>query len=1664
MILLSDGSFMAQQAGTSNAWYKLTPGSNGGYASSGTWSTLTSMNLQRLYFASNVLPDGQVFVLGGEYSGSGGAQNLTNTGEIYDPVANTWTSIANFPQGNFGDDPSMVLDNGQVLLGYVFGAQTYLYNPAANTYTQTGSKIHNSDRSDEETWLKLPDGSVLSYDVFNDVDHGQSTAQRYIPSTGTWVDAGTVPVDLSSSALGYELGGATMLPDGRAWYVGATGHTAIYTPSTNTWTAGPDLPNGQHADDAPLCPLTNGHVLLAADGPGNTFSSPTHIYDYDPVANTFTEVDPAPLTGNNGVLAFTCRMLALPNGRACLEEGGSNQLYVYTPDSGPSAAWAPTISGITSSGSTFTLTGTQLNGISGGASYGDDAEMDSNFPIVEYLDGSGNFHFARTFNWSSTAVQTGSTLVSANYTLPAGIVNGAFRVQVVANGITSAATLSVLMDGSVNNVMLQVDGSNSSLYDVFNGATLLSQWTIGTFSSVMVTMKGTGGTVTIKSTPSGVPVNVYGGGTSTINIGNAGSLAGIQGPIDLENPPSFNTINIDDSADTTAHAITLSVVNNTTILHSDNDNAVQLSGLAPATITWEGFDTTSATIRGGTGGGASGGNTWNILGNRKITNIVAGAHDTVNVGNAGSVQDVLGTLNIENPSSFNVINLDDSADPNAVTATVRTLGTNSSDSQGNSDPWGQVVGLAPGTINFEYGDTSSVTVQTGTSGSDVVNVQQTQVATNVIGHALGMTVNVGSAGSVAGIQSPLTIEDPASFSNVNVDDSADTTARTVTLSIFTPSGDTPFGSITGLGAAAINYEYGDTDNVSLSLGNAANTVNAQVTGGISTTINLAAAATVNVTNAGSAQGIGAPLAFSGPAGSLTLTVDDSADSATQTVAVSTSGVAGLTGGAISFTAGQLAALTLKGGSGNDTWDINGTNAPMSVTAGSGNNTFVMTPASQFLDNIQGAATLTGGAGSNTLTVDDQADSFNDTYSIAAGSIQRNAEAAISYSGIGSVTLNGSSSAAITYDVNGTAAGVSVTINAASGSDTFNLGTGSLAGLAGPVTVNGGGTDSATLNDSANAAATTYTITSTTVAATGGFAGLTYSGLAALTLNAGNSGANTLIGPNTNNTWNLASSNAGFVGNLSFTSVQNLTGGTGNDTFHFAAGAALTGTINGGVGFDTLDYSAYATGVTVNLRTGTATGTGGVTAVQNVTGTPFNDSITGDNAGDVIALGGGTDVVNGGTGNDTFILGATQATGTTVAGNGGTDTLVGATITNIWTLTGARAGNVNSKVTFSGIANLVGGTANDSFKFKPGGSVPGTVNGGGGTDTLDFSADTATAVSVNLQTATATFTGGFSNITNVVGDTATTLTGPNTNNVWTITGADAGNVNGTFAFSKVLHLAGGTGNDNFTFTASTSKEITIAGGGGSDTLTSANITNTWTISSAGGGKLNTTAFSGITNLVGGSGLDVFKFTAGSVAGTVSGGGAPAGQGDWLDYSSVTYAVTVNLATGAASHTGGVSSIQDVHGGNHGNNLTGSAQGNILIGGAGSNTIQGGSGMSLLIGDKGPSTVNGGSTGGDILIADSTTYDTMSSAHEAALMAILAEWQSADGYATRFSKINTGSGMPGGAELNWGTTVLDGASPDAVKMEAAASASGVDWFFADTNDTTTNFTGGDHLNNT
>jgi hypothetical protein len=452
MLLLPNGGVMVEGPGVANTWYELQPDATGSYLN-GAWTQLASMHETRLYFGSSVLPNDQVFVIGGEYP------SFDNTAELYNMATNTWTytAPAPTPDQSFGDDPTATLPGGQILAGYYGGPQTYLFNPSTNTWTTGPTKLAG-DASDEETWVKLPastalpQGGILSWSIFASIGSGTFMGEVYNIATGAWTatlnaTGSSAPQLLSSSAVGYELGGAEMLPNGKVFQLGANGNTAIYDPSTNTWSAGPQIKdkagNLLGADDAPASILPDGQVVFTADfGPtSGTFSPPTELFDYDYNTNTITQVTaglPANLSSDlKGSPSYIDRTIVLPSGQLLLNDG--NNMFLFTPSDSPQNAWRPSISSIVKTvGNTYTVTGLQLSGLSEGSSYGDDVNVSENYPIITLTAGS-KVYYETSKNWSNVLVSPvgDATLETVQFTLPNNFPNGTYQVSVIANGISS---------------------------------------------------------------------------------------------------------------------------------------------------------------------------------------------------------------------------------------------------------------------------------------------------------------------------------------------------------------------------------------------------------------------------------------------------------------------------------------------------------------------------------------------------------------------------------------------------------------------------------------------------------------------------------------------------------------------------------------------------------------------------------------------------------------------------------------------------------------------------------------------------------------------------------------------------------------------------------------------------------------------------------------------------------------------------------------------------------------------------------------------------------------------------------------------------------------------------------------------------------------------------
>jgi Divergent InlB B-repeat domain len=490
-LLLTDGTVLVHDCGT-RTWYILHPDSAGNYAT-GSWTTtgLLPSGYGPQYHASAVLTDGRVIIQGGEYNvacNNASTEVWTSLGAIYDPVAGTWTSVSppsgsgwtntdacgtKSANGGVGDAASIVLPDGVFMLGACCANPSVeaLFNATTLTYSASAAP---PTYQDEQGYTLLPTDNVLTIDVWD-----PNATHLYNQGTGTWTAGAPTPVSLvdPSACKTFEIGPAVTRPDGTTVaFGGNTGctsspadPTAIYTASTNSWVQGPNVPAISSINydlaDAPAAILPNGNILFAAS-PGFG-QSPTHFFEFTSAtsspANSINQVaDPVVNASTSG--AFYYNFLALPNGQILMTDF-SNIAEVYTPAGSPNPAWAPTISSVPTTlslGTSYQVSGTQLNGLSQGAAYGDDVQGATNYPLVQIVNNSsGQVFYAATSNFSTRSIAPGLA-GSANFQVASGTATGASMLRVIANGIASQPVAVTIVNGTALTVSVTGSGTVTS--------------------------------------------------------------------------------------------------------------------------------------------------------------------------------------------------------------------------------------------------------------------------------------------------------------------------------------------------------------------------------------------------------------------------------------------------------------------------------------------------------------------------------------------------------------------------------------------------------------------------------------------------------------------------------------------------------------------------------------------------------------------------------------------------------------------------------------------------------------------------------------------------------------------------------------------------------------------------------------------------------------------------------------------------------------------------------------------------------------------------------------------------------------------------------------------------------------------------------------------------
>jgi hypothetical protein len=621
---------------------------------------------------------------------------------------------------------------------------------------------------------------------------------------------------------------------------------------------------------------------------------------------------------------------------------------------------------------------------------------------------------------------------------------------------------------------------------------------------------------------------------------------------------------------------------------------------------------------------------------------------------------------------------------------------------------------------FDRAGLTGVEVRPG-AGHDTINVEGAGgLPLTVFTGTVSSTVNITPRShSLAGLGGDVTIHGGTGLTSLVVDDQAAPGAGSYSLTGATIQRDSA-GVVRYDGVSAVtlhggqgdeNYlvhdTTGDTTITTSSATSLGSTVTVlgttaplQVTGVAGTTHVLVGAGTV-----GNVRGQVSVSAASGA--HVSLTVDDSADAnPPQAVTLSSvvrfitrpflgvqriqsSLISGLAPAPIVFS-GDAVPLTVKAGgslanNAGGSWTVSGTGRANKVLDLRGGTTRVLGTTGSLavvgvggtsavvvgggtLQSVVGRVSVGSAGGAVSLTLDDSADTRATTWIVYSRAVQHNAQAALAYTGVQSLTVKGGGGKN-TFHVISTSAATPVVLDAGHGSNTYTLGNTFVGNshvldlIQGPVSIqgfDGAGSAAVSVIDSGSKSGHTYTLSPNTLTRPG-VAPITFVNVqnVAITAGSGNdtladtaapgtpvtfdggSGTNTVAGPNAASTWTLTGSNAGSVAGLTFSAVASLTGGASADVFQFGT-RGVSGTIDGGGGVNTLDYSAFPGNILVDLPLGRATLVGGgARHIQDVIGGSGNAILVGDGSGNTLTGGKGRNLLIAGPGPATLIGGGDQ---------------------------------------------------------------------------------------------------------------------------------------------------------------------------------------------------------------------------------------------------------------------------------------------------------------------------------------------------------------------------------------------------------------------------------------
>lgn len=285
-----------------------------------SWSSMAVAPIGGRNDSASIWTGHEVILFGGR------AGSSQNTGAKYNPYTNTWASMASpgwtvrqlFSTAWTGNE--MILYGGQFNVLHGTGAA---YSPATNTW-RTDMPLSTPRWYHRALWTGTQ-MLIFGGAIDNAWTQFSNTGSSYIPSSNTWVNMSTPNIgDKSYSTSASSIGNTYFLWLGDQAFVGggdyrgtvvSANYAGSYIPETDTWTTHANFPNANYTSSI----AWTGNLILLS-------SNSTH-FAYDPTSQAVYYIESPPDNTQRPGLIWTGREALTCYGYRTISTGGTCQRF-----------------------------------------------------------------------------------------------------------------------------------------------------------------------------------------------------------------------------------------------------------------------------------------------------------------------------------------------------------------------------------------------------------------------------------------------------------------------------------------------------------------------------------------------------------------------------------------------------------------------------------------------------------------------------------------------------------------------------------------------------------------------------------------------------------------------------------------------------------------------------------------------------------------------------------------------------------------------------------------------------------------------------------------------------------------------------------------------------------------------------------------------------------------------------------------------------------------------------------------------------------------------------------------------------------------------------------------------------------------------------------------